>query len=112
MNAFTYNSKSFCVSEFGKVEVTSSPAESIFFRAQKMTFFYISTVLFILCPCRTAPSPHAVHPPGCRRWSWRREGCAPAGWTTPPPSTPLGQTLPPAVVTKNVVILCEIKKLK
>jgi hypothetical protein len=40
MKAFTlvnpsvcYISKSFCVSEFGKVEVTSTPAESSFFRA-------------------------------------------------------------------------------
>ena len=28
-----YISKSFCVSEFGKVEVTSTPAESSFFKA-------------------------------------------------------------------------------
>jgi hypothetical protein len=34
MKAFSiYISKSFCVSEFGKVEVTSTPAESSFFRA-------------------------------------------------------------------------------
>ncbi len=33
MKAFTYISKSFCVSEFGKVEVTSTPAESSFFEA-------------------------------------------------------------------------------
>ncbi len=79
---------------------------------KKMTFVYSSSVLFILCPCRTAPSPRAVRPPGCPRWSWRREGCAPAGSTTPPPSTPLELTPPPSVVTKNVVILCEIKKIK
>ncbi len=28
-----YISKSFCVSEFGKVEVTSTPAENSFFKA-------------------------------------------------------------------------------
>jgi hypothetical protein len=67
-----------------------------------MTFVYRSIVLFFLCPCRTAPSPRAVRPPGCPRWSWRRGGCAPAGWTTPPPSTPLVQTPQPSarVVTK------------
>ncbi len=33
LNESFYISKSFCVSEFGKVEVTSTPAESSFFRA-------------------------------------------------------------------------------
>jgi hypothetical protein len=31
-----YTSKSFCVSEFGKVEVTSTPAEISFFKALAM----------------------------------------------------------------------------
>jgi hypothetical protein len=33
LNESSYISKSFCVSEFGKVEVTSTPAESSFFKA-------------------------------------------------------------------------------
>ncbi len=33
-----YISKSFCVSEFGKVEITSTPAESSFFRALALYF--------------------------------------------------------------------------
>ncbi len=33
MKAFTYISKSFCVSEFGNMEVTSTPAEISFIKA-------------------------------------------------------------------------------
>jgi hypothetical protein len=33
LNESIYISKSFCVFEFGKVEVTSTPAESSFFKA-------------------------------------------------------------------------------
>jgi hypothetical protein len=41
MNESIYISESFCVSEFGKVEVTSTPAENSFFRALSLLKLYV-----------------------------------------------------------------------
>jgi hypothetical protein len=47
LNESIYISKSFCVSKFGKVEVTSTPTESSFFKALALLQLYIGLYFHI-----------------------------------------------------------------